>query len=263
MARAWNRVCSEAQGKYLLFCADDDILCDRAVDLQVEVLERNPNVAFCHADFVFINDDGEEVGRWVSHRGSYIDRGVDAWPRFLVATGCCMQTTVCRKNLWQEVGGWDEDSGNPADNSLYLKLLRIGDVGHVRHVGCKYRVRTNAPDTWEKRLRNVREYHALASKHLRNPPVGTRHPPRTLERRLIRRLALDGVSLAVSAPDAAAMDELREWLDGNVWPRTSFGRLCRLLDQIRCTGAFHRLQRWYSASRRGAKRVALFAMGRS
>lgn len=76
----------EAKGKYFLFCADDDVLLPKAIDLQVELLEQNPNVGFCHADYRSINDDGEVIGEWFSHEGTFIKPGLQEWPRYVVRT---------------------------------------------------------------------------------------------------------------------------------------------------------------------------------
>jgi glycosyltransferase involved in cell wall biosynthesis len=225
MIRAWNRVCAESRGKYFLFCADDDILLDRAVDRQVALLEANPRVAFCHSDFIFIDDEGNEIDRWVSHEGDFIKPGSEEWPRYAVRTGCCMQTVVLRRSLWDTVGGWDEDSGNPGDNSLYLKLLRYGDVGHVSAITCKYRIRTNTPDSWEKRVRNHQEFFALSSKHLRTPPAEI--SPLVLKRRLCTRISQATLTLVMEAPDSKSKRSLEQWLRREIWPYSFFGVLSR------------------------------------
>ncbi len=225
MARAWNTVCEQAHGKYMLFCADDDLLLAHAIDAQVELLERNPNVAFCHADFDFIDDDGRVIGQWRSHRGQFIDRGFDAWPNYLVQTLACMQTTVIRRSDWLAVGGWDEDAGNPADNSLYLKLLGRADVGHVSIVACQYRIRTHRPDTWKKKFSNWREYHALASKHLRNPPPNVVVAPSVLRTSLARRLTLATIPLLRAAPTRKDRETAASWLGDNIWPFTRAGAI--------------------------------------
>lgn len=252
MIGAWNRVCREARGKYLLFCADDDVLCERAVDHQTELLEEHPGVAFCHADFIYIDDDGRELGRWISHRGRFIEPRAKAWPRYLTATRCCMQTTVVRRELWEAVGGWDPDAGNPGDNSLYLKLLRLGDEGHVPHVACKYRIRTRQPDSWEKRLRNLREYHALAMKHLASIPPEVRQP--RLRERLMVRLARMAVPLSISAPDERSRQEL-----GFIWPQSALGRFCARLDRAGALGLMELAMRAEAGIRRAARAPLLAA----
>ena len=236
MVPAWNKVCSEARGKYLLFCADDDVLQPHAVEEQVRLLENNPSVLFCHADWIFIDDDGLPVGTAISPRGRYIESGAAAWSRFVVVTGACMQTTVIRRDAWQEVGGWDEDAGNPGDNSLYLKLLRRGDVGHVPTVAVKYRLRTRKPDSWEKRFRNLREDYALGTRHLASPPPEAALASKKIRRRFLNRLARNGLSLRETAPTGADAKALDVWLRDHVWNETLFARLCAWAHKVGASG---------------------------
>lgn len=237
MVPAWNLVCRESRGKYFLFCADDDVLLGQAIDRQVELMETNENVVFCHADFTFIDDDGREINRWVSHEGTWVKSGLAEWPRYLVRTGCCMQTTVARRSAWDEVKGWDEDAGNPGDNSLYLKLLRIGDVGHVEHLACQYRIRTKQPDSWVKKFRDIREYYQLTAKHLASPPILSESLPR-LRQRLLRRLSSMAVPLLISAPDHKSKQELRNWLQLHVCSQSGYARFCQYLDHVNCLRMF-------------------------
>ena len=262
MVAAWNRVCREARGKYLLFCADDDILLPRAIDRQVDLLEKHPSVGFCHADFVFVDDDDRRIGAWISHRGDFIDSGIKAWPEYLNGPRCCMQTTVVRRELWESVGGWDE-AGNPADNSLYLKLLRISDVGHVSGVACRYRVRTRQPDSWEKRFRNLLEFHDLSVKHLQNPPAFSPGRLKRIRRRLFSSLAIRAVAVAVTATGKKEEQALRCWLTQQVWGHTITGQVCRAVDRINCLAALSKMLRGYYRLRGLIKSLVLYSRCRN
>jgi len=231
MVKAWNLVCKASKGKYFLFCAHDDVLLDRAIEGQVELMEKHESIGFCHADFTFIDDDGREIDRWVSHEGTWIKRGAEEWPRYVVRTGCCMQATLVRRSMWDEVGGWEEDAGNPGDNSLYLKLLRVGDVGHVSNVVCKYRLRIRTPDSWQKRFQNLREHHRLSTKHLATPLLASSVAPKIISQQLSSRLSQMAIPLLSSAPDQQSQQELRIWLRQNVWRNSAFGRFCCIADK--------------------------------
>jgi GT2 family glycosyltransferase len=213
MIAAWNRVAAAARGKYFLYCADDDVLCVSAIERQVDLLEANPQVAFCHADFHLIDDDGACIGQWRSHEGTWIEPGLAEWQRYLMQPKCCMQSCVIRRDLWQQVQGWDEDAGYPGDNSLYLKLLRIGDVGHVDHFACRYRIRTHAPDSWLKNAAKVRDDWSLACRHLADAPSAIAGRVGRLQRKLRHHCARN--ALAVLAERRGGEIEravFRNWL---------------------------------------------------
>ncbi len=208
MIPAWNKVVGESKGRYFLYCADDDVLLNSAIDKQVDLLETNPTVGFCHADFQLVDDDGQQIGDWVSHEGTWVKAGLVEWPKYLRQPRCCMQTTVVRKDLWERVGGWDEDAGYPGDNSLYLKLLRISDVGHVSHFACQYRVRTRTPDSWVKNSNKVREDVVLARRHLDDPPSALAHLVSDLHKQVNRHFMINAITVLAdsraSAPERVA-----------------------------------------------------------
>jgi glycosyltransferase involved in cell wall biosynthesis len=210
MISAWNKVVAASEGSYFLYCADDDVLCDSAIEAQVELLEANRRVGYCHADFRYIDDDDSEIGTWQSHEGTWIKSGLSEWPRYLCQPKCCMQTCVVRRALWDQVGGWDEDAGYPGDNSLYLKLLRIADVGHVARFACHYRVRTRSPDSWLKNSKKVKEDVALARKHLADPPHAFRDRAGRLSRAVDRHFARN--AFAVLADKRATPSERAEFV---------------------------------------------------
>jgi glycosyltransferase involved in cell wall biosynthesis len=239
MIPAWNKVVGAATGKYFLYCADDDVLCDEAIERQVELLEGNPGVGFCHADFFFVDDDGNKLSEWTSHEGTWIKPGLEEWPRYLCQPKACMQTCVVRRSLWQAVGGWDEDAGYPGDNSLYLKLLRIADVGHVRHFACRYRVRTRTPDSWAKNASKVKEDVALAAKHLAAAPAQFAARRATLERRVrayFCRSALDLLADERGAP--AEREQFRAWARDTLRPGGLLGAVRMAMIRLRLERPF-------------------------
>jgi glycosyltransferase involved in cell wall biosynthesis len=228
MIPAWNKVVGPSTGTYFLFCADDDVLLDHAVDAQVWMLDENPRVGFTHADFHFIDDDGNRIGEWQSHEGTWIKPGLREWERYLTQPKCCMQTAVVRKSLWDQVGGWDEDAGYPGDNSLYLKLLRIADVGHVARFTCDYRVRTKSPDSWLKNSNKVKEDIALARKHLANPPPELQGRLDKLRESVERHFARNAFAVLADTrgtPEQRA--EFAKWAEDNLFRHGLWGTINR------------------------------------
>ncbi len=217
MIPAWNRVVRKSKGAYFLYCADDDVLLPSAVEAQMDLLERNQQVGFCHADFYLIDDDGKRIGEWQSHEGEWTKDGLTEWQRYLRQPRCCMQTTVVRRDLWDRVGGWDEQAGYPGDNSLYLKLLRISDVGHVSRFACNYRIRTQTPDSWVKNSNKVKEDIILARQHLADPPAEFAHKVSVLHKQVNQHFSRNALSVLAdrrAKPEERA--EFLNWLKNNL-----------------------------------------------
>lgn len=270
MIPAWNKVVRASKGRYFLYCADDDILCADAVERQVAVLESNDNVGFCHGDFFLIDDDGKRVGDWRSHEGTWIKPGLAEWQRYLLQPKCCMQTCVVRRSLWELVGGWDEDAGYPGDNSLYLKLLRISDVGHVAHYACHYRVRTRSPDSWLKNSNKVREDVALARKHLANLPAALAGRRKVLENGVRIHFSLNALTVLGDRRGALADREpFARWVRDELLPVGLTGAMLRAVlflgleegmnvvrsVQVRLRGLARRFVRLLLAVRKQARNV--------
>ncbi len=234
MIPAWNRVVRESKGAYFLYCADDDVLLQSAVEAQVDLLERNHQVGFCHADFYLIDDDGNRIGQWQSHEGEWIKDGLTEWQRYLRQPRCCMQTTVVRRELWDRVDGWDEKAGYPGDNSLYLKLLRISDVGHVSHFACNYRIRTQTPDSWVKNSNKVKEDIILARLHLADPPAELAHKVVALHKQVNQHFSRNALSVLADrrANRTERLDFLR-WLETNLLGSSGVSRLVSVLIKMR------------------------------
>jgi glycosyltransferase involved in cell wall biosynthesis len=243
MIAAWNSVVSRSKGKYFLYCADDDVLLDSAVDRQIDCLEQNRQVGFCHADFYLIDDQSNRIGDWRSHEGNWIKKGLSEWEKYLRQPRCCMQTTVVRRELWDKVGGWDEDAGYPGDNSLYLKLLRISDVGHISHYACNYRVRTQTPDSWIKNSSKVKEDIILARKHLDIPPNNMTSRIGHLRRKVNQHFCLNALSvLADNRGTSSERLEFIDWLTKNLLYHEGLNFLPRLLIKFRLESLAHGLQ---------------------
>ncbi len=254
---AWNRVGAEVKGKYLLYCAHDDILLPRAIDQQIYQMEAEDRVVFSHADFIYMDENAVDIGQWVSPNGTFIRAGPDAWQLYVIQTRCCMQTTVYRRDAWERVGGWDDDAGHPGDNSLYLKLLGVGDEGHVAQIACRYRVRKNNPDPPDKRFVYLQEHLALGLKHLAAPPKGLNVPVAEIRSRLLQHVAQVGLTIMHNAPTPVLKREIRDWLSRNVWPDSRWGKLWPFLSVV---GGLPILNAGMSAYRRmrglAASRVA-------
>lgn len=234
MVPAWNRVVSEARGKYFLFCADDDVLQNKAIDRQVALLEAKSNVGFCHGDWKCIDDDGKFIGGWTSHEGDFIKSGRIEWPRYVVRTGCCMQTTVVRTSLWREVGGWDDDAGHPGDNSLYLKLLRVSDVGHVAQICCHYRIRTRIPDSWGKYVSNIQAFYRLSDKHLVSPPSFAAAKAASIRRQMSRHWSLYSIEALCQGQSRLQSKDFVEWARNTIWAQSATGVAIKWAVHFRC-----------------------------
>jgi hypothetical protein len=173
--------------------ADDDWLEDGAIPTLAAFLDAHPRAGFVFGDFKSVDRDTERlIDVWRSPRGEFVAEGLSEYVRYVTCSRGCLQATLWRRPTFDAVDGFD-DAGNPSDNSLYLKFLKISDVGHVPTVICNYSIRVKEPDDDRRRLRIVQEDLALLKKQGTTWPSAIGHlREATLRkgRRLLARRAL-------------------------------------------------------------------------
>jgi glycosyltransferase involved in cell wall biosynthesis len=93
----------KAKGKYILLLSDDDKLSENWIELVVAEAEKH------NADIVstFIELFGEKTGR----------HGAEKYPFF---------SSLFKKELWEKIGGLDEDMLQMADIDFYHRALKSG-----------------------------------------------------------------------------------------------------------------------------------------
>lgn len=123
-ANTRNRLVSHARGKYLVPCDADDLMLDGALLRFFCVLEKNPHFGAVYADiiilemnrpvtpFVFgkdVNQEWDLLDNVVNHGGSMI-----------------------RKNLFDQIGGYDSKLSAMEDWDLWLRLSEKTKIRYLK-----------------------------------------------------------------------------------------------------------------------------------
>jgi glycosyltransferase involved in cell wall biosynthesis len=124
-----------AKGEFILPLDSDNRLRDVYLDEGVSLLRRNPSVGVVYADAEYF---GERSGRW------YVpDFNLLSLIRINFIDTCALY----RKRLWEEVGGYDEQTicMGSEDWDFWLRLaFHGGTFVHLPRVGFDYRVRNHS-----------------------------------------------------------------------------------------------------------------------
>ncbi|MGI8923209.1 MAG: glycosyltransferase [Fimbriimonadales bacterium] len=135
-----NQALEMANGKYAAVLNSDDIWLPRKVELQVELMESDPNIAFCHTFGEFIDREGNVIGgRPMGFDFPRTPTG-DLLHLFLQHNRAIASSVMMRVDLAREIGGFNESYKNLGDWEMWLRMSERGNVGFADEKLTHYRI---------------------------------------------------------------------------------------------------------------------------
>lgn len=128
-------------GKYkMMLCADDYIESD-FVENAVKIMEKYPNVGYVHAERDFITDSGELLELDPFFNCSFISKGIDIMPLYMVTTIGHPSQGIFRTEVFNKIGGYDMEIDHMnADRMLWFYLSNESDYAYIRKKSSRIRV---------------------------------------------------------------------------------------------------------------------------
>ena len=133
VSKARNAGIRAAQGRYVAFLDDDDLFLPGKLAAQVSALEGEPTLGFVYSQTEWINREGTLLGRHPTTPVADL-RGL------LEECAIPLQTVMCRTELLEQTGGFDESLSIGEDYDLWLRLAQITQFGFVPGPLVRYRV---------------------------------------------------------------------------------------------------------------------------
>ncbi|HIF9538797.1 TPA: glycosyltransferase [Photobacterium damselae] len=140
LSKSLNLGISKARGTYIARMDADDICMPDRLLKQVEVFEKNPDIAIVCGNVIYINSQG--VGDRVSLTPSK-DKAI----RFKLKKGNVIfhPSTMFRLNIYNKTRGYDENINcYIEDYILWLQILEYGNIFCIKEPILKYRVLDNS-----------------------------------------------------------------------------------------------------------------------
>lgn len=185
-----------AQGRLIAFLDSDDLFMPAKLEKQVAIFEQTPDLGFVHCSFMKFNDQGQHLGERNTSRfqGRVYPRMLHEWS-VLMATPCMLM----RKDVLEEVGGYDEHMTWAEDLDLWRRIARHYPIDLVPEVLVKVRVHdASASQQRAKAVPHFRRY--LDKAFAQDPSLGAdfvRHSYATLYAQMGKNMLANGDQQAI------------------------------------------------------------------
>lgn len=155
LSAARNRGISESSAEYLLPLDADDVLEPACLERTLAYLEESPRLGFV---YTWVTVFGEE---------NYVWRCPPFEPDGLLRRNRLVASNLFRRQVWEDVGGYDEGFGGYEDWDFWISAWEAGWAGAcVPEALQRYRVRVNSMLHGElSRAKRVRLVARLLEKH--------------------------------------------------------------------------------------------------
>jgi len=126
-AAARNRGAEVARGYYLAFLDSDDLWLPKKLEQQISFMEAHPGARICYTDEIWIRR-----GRRVNPKKKHAKYSGWIYPRCLPLCIISPSSVMIRRDLWEEVRGFDEDFPVCEDYELWLRIAAREPVYFIR-----------------------------------------------------------------------------------------------------------------------------------
>ena len=126
VSNARNSGVAMASGEWIAFLDSDDAWLPEKLDRQLSGLVVEPELRLSHTDEIWIRN-----GRRVNQPKEYAKSGGDIYRRGLPLCCICPSSVLIRKDLFEEVGGFDEAFPACEDYDLWLRITAREPVHYL------------------------------------------------------------------------------------------------------------------------------------
>lgn len=133
--KAKNAGLAAARGEFVAFCDADNAWLPGKLTRQVPVLQASPSAAVAYGDIVLMDGEGRAMPGLAPER--YSGRITD---RLLITNFVTFNTTVVRRRVIEEFGGFDESLRMAIDYDLWLRISTRYDFLYQPEPFVRYRI---------------------------------------------------------------------------------------------------------------------------
>lgn len=117
----WRHCAHEAEGEYLMYIGDDDMVASKALDPFLEWLHRHDDLGYVCRAYQTLHQDGSVTDNRYYTRDKFFEPGMDAYIAFFEKSNFMTGYTIKRKYTYDF-----EDSS--VDYTLFYQMYLMGEV---------------------------------------------------------------------------------------------------------------------------------------
>lgn len=112
--------------EWIAFLDSDDLWKKNKLDKQLKYIQNNPSIRIIHT-----REEWNRSGKIVSQKGQKHNRSGDIFDDALVKCIIGPSTVMIKRDLWDEVGGFNENLEIAEDYELWLRIVDKNRVGYI------------------------------------------------------------------------------------------------------------------------------------
>jgi len=172
---ATNTCINNSSGKFVAILGSDDAWVPEKLEKQLEFLEQNVNVGAVFTREITVNENSNLVYQTIYSKVfdyALQNHSQAEWARFFFFFGNCLcaPSSMIRRNIFTEIGMFDERLAGLQDFDMWIKICLRHDIHLMEDRLTLYRVHDNysnlSADSAENNTRNLFEYKQILNNYL-------------------------------------------------------------------------------------------------
>ncbi len=147
MVKNWNRCFEHANGEYIIFVFQDDIIDKNCLAKKVKALDENKDAVFCYSASSVVNDEGKKIiTRRYFNRDTIIEGKELIYKSFNGSKNIFGEPSnvMFRKSICDKVGLFCDKLNYTPDIEYYLRVAKEGKVVYINEDLTNFRISSNS-----------------------------------------------------------------------------------------------------------------------